>query len=49
MEPAEEGRQKNSVYLHPKCFVLRSDELLNLNYDRSAVGAERPILTLTYS
>ena len=32
------------IYLHLMRFSTRSDELLNPNYGRSAIGAERPIL-----
>ena len=32
---------------HITRFVVRSDELLNLRYGRSAIGAERPILIPT--
>ena len=49
MEPAEEERQKQeSPYMHPIRFLIRSDELLNPNYGRSAIGAERSILIPIY-
>ena len=32
------------VYLHLICSFVRSDDLLNTNYDRSGIGAEKPIL-----
>ena len=45
MGPAEEGRQKEeSLYLHLVRFLVRSHELLNPHYVRSAIGAERPII-----
>ena len=33
---------------HTTRFVVRSEELLNSKYDRSATGAERPILIPSY-
>ena len=44
MESAEAERQYESLYLHLIRFLIRSDELLNPNYGRSAIGVEKPML-----
>ena len=35
------------LYPHLKSFLIRSDELRNPNYGRSAIGVERPTLILS--
>lgn len=45
IEPAEEERQElESPFPHLIRFLIRSDELLNSNVGRSAIGAERTTL-----
>ena len=49
MEPAEEKHIKQEhKYLHLMSFLIRSDELLNQNYGRSVIGAERSTLIPIY-
>ena len=43
MESAEEEDNDN-IYVHLIRFLIRSDELLNPNYGRSTIGAQRPII-----
>ena len=43
MESAEE-EDNNNIYMHLIRFLIRSDELLNPNYGRSAIGAEMTII-----
>ena len=46
IEPAETKKDKNkkNIYLHLIRFLIRSDQLLNPNCGRSAIGVEKSML-----